>query len=230
MNNRNKISDKTKKLCGMAMFAALAFVLSLFTSGIRVAFLTIDIKDAILAIGAFIYGPIAALPMCILTAFLSSVITGFETGFWGLAMDFFSSLIFSMTAALVYKYKRTMIGAVIGLFVSVVAYTVMMIPLNLLITPIFTGQSVEAVIGLLIPLLVPFNFAKSVLNAAIVMAFYKPIVTALRATKLVQGDTKSTKIGKTTVVILLVALLTLVVSVVVFVITDNNLPPYLKNM
>ena len=230
MSKVNKISDQTKKLCGMAMFAALAFVLSLLTSGVRIAFLTIDIKDAILAIGAFIYGPLAALPICIVTAFLSSVITGFETGFWGLAMDFLSSVVFSMTAALVYKYKRTMIGAVIGLFVAVVAYTAIMIPLNLLITPIYTGQPVEAVVGLLRPLLVPFNFAKSVLNAAVVMVLYKPIVTALRATKFIQGDTKSTKIGKTTAIILIIAIVTLVISVVVFVVTDNNLPPYLKNM
>jgi riboflavin transporter FmnP len=230
MSKVNKISDQTKKLCGMAMFAALAFVLSLLTSGVRIAFLTIDIKDAILAIGAFIYGPLAALPICIVTAFLSSVITGFETGFWGLAMDFLSSLVFSMTAALVYKYKRTMIGAVIGLFVAVVAYTAIMIPLNLLITPIYTGQPVEAVVGLLRPLLVPFNFAKSVLNAAVVMVLYKPIVTALRATKFIQGDAKSTKIGKTTAIILIIAIVTLVISVVVFVVTDNNLPPYLKNM
>ena len=230
MNNKNKISEKTKKLCGMAMFAALAFVLSLLTSGVRIAFLTIDIKDAILAIGAFIYGPLSALPVCIVTAFLSSVITGFETGFWGLAMDFLSSLIFTMTAALVYKYKRTMIGAVIGLFVAVLSYTIMMVPLNLLITPIYTGQPVEAVVGLLTPLLIPFNFAKSVLNAAVVMILYKPIVTALRATKLVRGDVKSTKIGKTTAIILAIALVTLIVAIVVFVTTENSLPPYLKNM
>ena len=146
----------------MAMFAALAFVLSLATAGIRVAFLTIDIKDAILAIGAFIYGPLASLPLCIVTAFLSSVITGFETGFWGLAMDFLSSFIFVITAATVYKYKRTMTGAVIGLFAAVLVYTVMMVPLNLLITPIYTKQPVEAVAGLLTPLLLPFNFAKSI--------------------------------------------------------------------
>ena len=230
MNSKNKISDQTKKLCGMAMFAALAFVLSLVTSGVRVAFLTIDIKDAILAIGAFIYGPISAIPICIVTAFLSSVITGFETEIWGLVMDFLSSLIFSLTAALVYKYKRTMTGAVIGLFVSVLAYTAAMVPLNLLITPIYTGQPVEAVIGLLAPLLIPFNFAKSVLNAAVVMVLYKPIVTALRATKLVKGDAKSTKIGKTTAIILAIAILTLIVAIVVFVVTRNNLPPYLKNM
>ena len=106
----------------------------------------------------------------------------------------------------------------------------MMVPLNLLITPIYTKQPVEAVAGLLTPLLLPFNFAKSVLNAAVVMVLYKPIVTALRATKLVRGDTKNTKIGKTTAIILAIAVVTLIVSIVVFVVTENSLPPYLKNM
>ena len=123
-----------------------------------------------------------------------------------------------------------MTGAVVGLFIAVLTYTIMMVPLNLLITPIYTGQPVEAVAGLLIPLLIPFNFAKSVLNAAVVMILYKPIVTALRATKLVRGDTKSTKIGKTTVIILAVALVTLLVAIVVFIVTENSLPPYLKNI
>lgn len=220
----------TKKICGIAMFSALAFVLSLATSGIRISFLTIDIKDAILTMGAFVYGPIAAIPMCIVTALLSSFITAFETGIFGLIMDFASSILFTVTASLIYKYKRTMVGAIVGLFVAVAVYTLAMVPLNLLITPLYTGQPVSAVVGLLKPLLLPFNFAKSVLNAAVVMALYKPIITALRAAKLVQGSTKDTKIGKQTFIILAVAILTLAVAIAVFILTDNALPPYLKNM
>ena len=40
------------------------------------------------------------------------------------------------------------------------------------------------VIQLIPTLLLPFNFAKSVLNAGVVLALYKPLVTALRAAKL----------------------------------------------
>ena len=230
--NMNKTTSKldTKKLVGMAMFVALAFVTSLATSWIKIAFLTIDIKDAILTIGAFIYGPISAIPMCIATALVSSIITGFETGIYGLIMDFASSLIFTFVAALIYKYHRTMNGAIIGLFLAVTVYTSLMVPLNLLITPLYTGQPVSAVIGLLKPLLVPFNFAKSVLNAAVVLLLYKPIITALRSAKLVREGSKSTKIGKTTLIMIGIAVVTLAVAVTVFVLTNNSLPPYLKNM
>jgi hypothetical protein len=77
---------------------------------------------------------------------------------------------------------------------------------------------------------VPFNFAKSVLNAAIVMILYKPIITALRAAKLVSGSARDTKIGKTTVIILIISVVTLAVAITVFIVTKNSLPPFLKNM
>ncbi len=223
-------NSSIKKMCGIAMFSALAFVVSLATAGIRISFLTIDIKDAILTIGAFVYGPLATLPMCIVTSLLSSFITGFETGIFGLIMDFASSFIFSYVASVVYKYRRTMTGAVAGLFLAAFVYTSAMVPLNLLITPLYTGQPVSVVAGLLLPLLIPFNFAKSVLNAAVVMLLYKPIITALRAAKLAQGSTKSTKLGKTTIVILIISVVTLAVAVTVFILTKNSLPPFLKNM
>ena len=230
--NMNKTTSKldTKKLVGMAMFVALAFVTSLATSWIKIAFLTIDIKDAVLTIGAFIYGPLSAIPMCIATALVSSIITGFETGIYGLIMDFASSIIFTLIASSVYKYRRTMNGAVIGLFLAVIVYTSAMVPLNLWITPLYTGQPTSAVVGLLKPLLVPFNFAKSVLNAAVVLLLYKPIITALRAAKLVRFGSKNAKIGKTTVIVLIIAAVTLAVAITVFVLTNNSLPPYLKNM
>ena len=121
-------------------------------------------------------------------------------------------------------------GAVIGLFLAVIVYTSAMVPLNLLITPLYTGQPVSAVAGLLKPLLVPFNFAKSALNAAVVLLLYKPIITALRAAKLVRFGSKNAKIGKTTVIVLIIAAVTLAVAITVFILTNNSLPPYLKNM
>jgi riboflavin transporter FmnP len=168
--------------------------------------------------------------MCIINALLSSIITGFETGIYGFIMDLASSLIFVLIATLIYKYRRTMNGAVIGLFLAIALYTGAMVPLNLLITPLYTGQPVSAVKGLLIPLLVPFNCAKSVLNAAVVLLLYKPIITALRAAKLVKGNAKDTKIGRLTLVVFILSLITFAVAVTVFIITNNSLPPYLKNM
>ena len=43
---------------------------------------------------------------------------------------------------------------------------------------------IDQVIQLIPTLLLPFNFTKAVLNAGVVLALYKPLVTALRAAKL----------------------------------------------
>ena len=214
MSKVNKISDQTKKLCGMAMFAALAFVLSLLTSGVRIAFLTIDIKDAILAIGAFIYGPLAALPICIVTAFLSSVITGFETGFWGLAMDFLSSLVFSMTAALVYKYKRTFSGAIIAAICSVISVVIVMGFANIFITPFYMGVKSADVIAMLPTVLLPFNLSKGLMNAAVMLLIYKPLTNILRKTRLLPPAEKKYGYDKKSLWLVIISLVVLILTAV----------------
>ena len=58
-----------KKIVGIAMFAALAFVVSLVFR-FPVTFLTYDAKDAIITLAGFIFGPISALITSLLAAIL----------------------------------------------------------------------------------------------------------------------------------------------------------------
>jgi len=56
---------------------------------------------------------------------------------------------------------------------------------NYLITPIYMGMDrEEIVVPMLIPVFLPFNLGKYILNAALTMLIYKPIVTALRKANL----------------------------------------------
>ena len=87
-------------------------------------------------------------------------------------------------AAFIYKRKHTLKGAITGLIVGCLAATAVMLLWNVLITPLYLNQPREAVIGMLIPTLLPFNLGKYILNAAITMLIYKPIVTALRKANL----------------------------------------------
>lgn len=64
----------------------------------------------------------------------------------------------------------------------------------------------EAVAELLIPVFLPFNLIKGGLNAAITMILYKPIVTALRRTHLIEADQIKPK-AKLNVGLMLIALL-----------------------
>ena len=204
-----------KRLVGMAMFSALAYGVT-FVFRIPVQFLTFDAKDAVLTIAAFIYGPIAALVMALIPA-LIEFITISGTGFWGFLMNFASSACFSFTASVIYKYKRSFNGAIIGLYASVLATTAVMMVLNILVTPIYMKVPREVVVDLLPTLLLPFNFAKALMNAAITMLIYKPVSTAMKRAKLIQGK-MDTKFNKQSVIMLIVGAVTLAAAITIFII------------
>ena len=217
MENQNKRQGvlDVKRLVGMAMFAALAYGVT-FVFRIPVQFLTFDAKDAVLTIASFIYGPISAIIMSLIPAFIE-FITISSTGFWGFLMNFASSACFSFTAAVIYKYKRSLNGAIIGLYASVLATTALMMLLNILITPIYMKVPRDVVIDLLPTLLLPFNFAKALMNSAITMLIYKPVSIAMKRARLINGRMDA-KFNKQSVIMLIIGAVTLTAAITIFVV------------
>ncbi len=214
--NKKTKSVDVKKLVGMAMFAALAYAVT-FAFRIPVLFLTFDAKDAVLAIAAFIYGPVAAIIMSFIPAFIEFASIS-DTSFWGLFMNFASSACFSGTAALIYKKKRNFNGAIIGLYAAVIVTTVLMVGLNIFVVPIFNPDMTrETVMEWLPKLILPFNLAKTLMNAAITMLLYKPVSTALKRAKLISGKMEA-KFNKQSVIMLILGAVTLSCAIVIFII------------
>ena len=204
-----------KKVVGMAMFAALAYGVT-FVFRIPVQFLTFDAKDAILTIAAFIYGPISAIIMSLVPALIEFVtISG--TGFWGFLMNFASSACFSFSAAVIYRWKRSFNGAIMGLYLSVLSTTALMMLLNILITPIYMKVPRDVVIDLLPSLLLPFNLAKALMNAAIAMFLYKPVSLAMKRARLIPGEV-DVRFNKQSVIMLILGAITLAAAITIFVI------------
>ena len=208
----------TKKLVGIAVFAALAFGATLVFR-IPVSFLTFDAKDAILVVASFIYGPVAAVVMPLITSLLELTIS--DTALIGAIMNFVSSATFAGTASLIYKHKRTFNGALIGLFTSVAVTTAVMMLMNILITPFYMGVERSVVISMLPTVLLPFNFAKTLMNGAIAMLIYKPVAVALRRAKLVDGKPMDTKFGKQSIITIIVGTLSLAVAITAFIILNT---------
>jgi hypothetical protein len=75
----------------------------------------------------------------------------------------------------------------------------------------------EVVIDLLPKLLLPFNFAKALMNAAITMLLYKPISKAVKMAGLASGK-MDVKFNKQSVIMLIIGGVTLAAAVVIFVI------------
>ena len=208
----------TKKLVGIAVFAALAFGATLVFR-IPVSFLTFDAKDAILVVASFIYGPVAAVVMPLITSLLELTIS--DTALIGAIMNFVSSATFAGTASLIYKHKRTFNGALVGLFTSVAVTTAVMMLMNILITPFYMGVDRSIVISMLPTVLLPFNFAKTLMNGAIAMLIYKPVAVAMRRAKLLDGRSMDTKFGKQSVITIVLGTISLAVAITVFIILNT---------
>nr|MBE6545771.1 ECF transporter S component [Oscillospiraceae bacterium] len=170
-------------------------------------------------------------PVCgVLIAFIAAFIeflTFSTTAWYGFVMNFASSAVFSLTAALIYKYKRTLNGALVGYLFAVIATTGVMLLLNSFVTPIYLVEFVgmpevaatETVIDLLPKVLLPFNLAKSILNASVAMLLYKPVVTALRKARITSGGSKgNTGFNRSSIVILVIGSIALAVSITILLI------------
>ena len=225
---RNKKFLETKTVVGIAVFAALAFVLSLVIR-FPVMFLTFDVKDAIICTAAFIYGPVSAPIIAVLTALLE-LITVSSTGLYGFLMNFFSSAALATTASLIYRgNRRTLNGAIVSLLLAVVTMVAVMMAANVLITPYYmTGGSVEAVVKLIPSVLLPFNLAKGLLNAAITLLMYKPIKIAMKRAGLLKKKgaenaplAEEFRFTRSTGIILAMARVMIAVAVVIFYLLLN---------
>ena len=93
-----------------------------------------------------------------------------------------------------------------------------MLLLNPIIVPLYSGAPREVVIDMLPTVLLPFNFAKTLMNSAIAMLLYKPIINAMRASRLIPHSEFKTEFNKTSVLTLIIGGVSLLCAVIILII------------
>lgn len=176
-----KNAKKIRSMVVIALFAAFAYA-AMIAIHIKVGFLTLDVKDAVITLCGLYFGPWGALFISILVPFLEFV-TISDTAYYGLIMNILGSVSFSVTASLIYKWKKTFVGAIIAMIGAVFAMTGVMLAANLLITPHFMHTDVETVRAMIPTMLLPFNVLKGLLNVGLVLLLYKHLARVLRRAK-----------------------------------------------
>lgn len=209
-----------KKLVLLAMLAAMAYVIVSLVRIPVVLFLKYEPKDVVITIGGFLLGPMAAFITSLVVSLLEMV-TISETGPIGCLMNLISTCAFSCTAAFIYKRKHTLSGAVSGLAVGGVFMVILMLLWNWLITPLYMGVERSVVEGMLLPAFLPFNTLKAGLNSALILLLYKPLVTGLRKTGLV--DTGSSQSGSSKISIYLLGAGLLATCIVLLLVLQGKL-------
>ncbi len=181
----SKPRTNVKNLTSMAMLTAMAYVVMLLSKALPQVsgFLQMDLKDTVICIGGFVFGPLAAAIISIVVAVVE-MFTYSDTGIIGCIMNVLSTVSFCCTASFVYKKIHTRKGAIIGLACGVIVLTVVMVLWNYLITPIYMKIPRDVVVSMLPTVFLPFNLVKGGLNMAVILLLYKPVVTALRKAKL----------------------------------------------
>ena len=176
MNTKTRTGENIKKMTAVAVFAALAYVIHFVH--IPVAFLNLDFKDVVMTIAGMYFGPSAAAVLAFLVPILEYPTS--ETGPYGLIMNILSSGAFVIVASVIYKFKKTLSGAIIALCSASLSMVAVMMLANLFITPYYMHVAQTEVVALIPTLLLPFNAVKAVLNAALTLCLYKPISKVLK--------------------------------------------------
>lgn len=225
-NNKKQSTVQLERLVGISIFSALALIIALICTIIPPiqGFLSLDLKDAVIAIAAFIYGPISGVIIAFIAAFIE-FITFSTTAWYGLIMNFASSAVFTLTASLIYKKFRTINGAIIAFTASIIATTGVMLLLNTFVTPIYLTSplvgmpkaAAESMVMELLPkVLLPFNLAKSMLNAAVAIMLYKPVLAALSKARIIKTKSASLNFNNNTKIVLAIGTACVVISVIIF--------------
>lgn len=178
MQTQNK--RLTLKISVMAMLTGLSLVLvALISFPIFPAapFLKYDPADIPILICTFIFGPWAGLVVTFIVSLIQSLILGdFPYGF---LMHFLATGIMVLVSGLIYRRKKTTKNSIISVVFGIIAWVLAMIVANLVITPYYMGAPIQAVAAMIIPIIIPFNLIKSVINCTITLLLFKRLQSLL---------------------------------------------------
>jgi riboflavin transporter FmnP len=173
----------SSKIVKLAMLSALGVMLMLivrFPLIPAAAFLEYEPGDVPALIGAFIYGPVAGLIITFIISIIQALTVSAGSGWIGAIMHMVATGIMVLIAGAVYRKIHTFKGALLALALGSIAMVAVMIPLNLFFTTKFLNAPYEVVRAMIVPVIIPFNLIKAVINCSLTVLVYKPVSRILR--------------------------------------------------
>lgn len=169
----------TKKIALAGLFTAASLVLSFIQIPIFPAapYLMYDPSGIACLIAALAFGPRMGAAIAIISWLPRVFLDPF-----GALMGMLSTCSLVIPAALIYRAgtpsrSRALVGMVCGAILSVVLSCAM----NLVVTPLYTAVSVADVAAMIVPILIPFNALKMVINVVAGQVLLKPCLNVLQA-------------------------------------------------
>ena len=155
-------------------------------------YLEYDMADVPIMLIAMLINPIAGECVLLIVSLIQAFAFG-GNGIIGCIMHFVASSAMVLIMGYVYrKWQKILPHLIIAAVISTLAMTALMIPLNLIFTPILFGMPVSAVKDLIVPVLIPFNLIKAGINCTACVALFaiiKPIYYKIVGDKLAHTST-----------------------------------------
>ena len=184
---RKNAVDRVVKLGLLAALSVLLVTILHFPIFPAVAFLEYDMADVPILIGTFLFGPGWGLLLTLVVSILQGITVSASSGWIGILMHFIATGAFVIVAGSVYRVRHTFSGAALSLALGCAAMIAVMVPLNLLLTPLYmTGPEMpyesaqKLVANEFMGYILAFNAIKAVLNAVVTILVYKSIGRVLK--------------------------------------------------
>ncbi|WP_304509596.1 ECF transporter S component [Anaerotignum sp.] len=173
----------TRIMVSLAMLAAISVVLVAvihFPLIPAAAFLEYDPADIPILIGAFAFGPMAGVLLVIVVSVIQGFTVSAGGGIIGIVMHIIATGACVVVAGSIYKKNKSRKTAIAALVAGALVQTAIMVIMNMILTPLFMNVSLETVIAMLVPAIIPFNLLKAGINCTATFILYKSISHLLK--------------------------------------------------
>lgn len=169
----------TRMYVGGALLSAIGFVLMLFQIPLipEANFLLYDPGDVAVLLAGILYGPWIGFLSVVIKNILYFIFKGIG-GPIGILMNTIATGSFVVVPSVILRYKKNLL--IPALLAGVAAKTLIMIPANLIFTPIYTGLPVAEVWRLVKIAVTPFNIAQGTINMLLFLLIYGVLERYLR--------------------------------------------------
>ena len=168
MNRRSHPLVLTGILAGMSLALELFVHFPVLPAA---RFLLYSPGDLPIIVASVLVGPLSGVAAAFINATLFVVFTG-EGGPWGAFMHFVASG--GMALIIGYLAKKT--GALhFSMLAGILTRVALMVPLNLVVTPIYMGVPRAVVAQMIVPVIIPFNLIHAGLNTVLSYAVLKAL-------------------------------------------------------
>lgn len=167
----------TKKLVGVAVFSALAFVISYLEFPIfpSAGFLKLDFSAVFIILAGFIYGPLYGVGACVVKEVLCFLLKS-STGGVGEIANTIVTVGFILLPTIVYTFKKGLPTVILTMAIGCVIQTGLALLCNRFIMfPLYMGEGASAVFASLWHFVALFNLIKSVSISILTILLYKRI-------------------------------------------------------